>query len=179
MDDKVAPIVVDPTVQANLGKIYDQILSRTYINGKGELVMLSIAYGNDQRDSMRVHKPEVCYPAQGFAIIRQQEVRLNLSGQQLAVKQLVAQQQARIEPITYWIVMGDRIVIGDLDKKLVQMRYMLTGTVPDGLLFRISSIESDVSYAYALHHHFLVELLTSMDKDKRVVFFGKPQEKNL
>ena len=33
---------------------------------RGRQIMLSIAYGEDQRDGMKLHYPEVCYPAQGF-----------------------------------------------------------------------------------------------------------------
>ena len=30
--------------------------------------MLSLAYGDDQRADLTAHKPEVCYPAQGFQL---------------------------------------------------------------------------------------------------------------
>ena len=66
IDDQVAPVQVDPQRLAVLNRIYNQTLSRTYINAQGDRMMLSIAYGGDQSDSMQVHKPEVCYPAQGF-----------------------------------------------------------------------------------------------------------------
>ena len=70
LEGTIASLIVSPDVQALLDKIYNQTLSRTYINPKGERIMLSIAYGGDQSDTMAVHKPEVCYPAQGFQILK-------------------------------------------------------------------------------------------------------------
>ena len=63
VDDSIAPVLPAPDVQAKLDKIYNQTLARTYVNGRGQRVMLSIAYGGDQSDSMQVHLPEVCYAA--------------------------------------------------------------------------------------------------------------------
>ncbi|MEO7368289.1 MAG: exosortase C-terminal domain/associated protein EpsI, partial [Gemmatimonadaceae bacterium] len=57
--------VVNPQTQELLDKLYSQILSRTYVNSAGYRIMLSLAYGTNQRGSLQAHKPEVCYPAQG------------------------------------------------------------------------------------------------------------------
>ena len=68
-DDKMPVQLVAPDLQAYLNKIYSQTLSRSYLNRiNGERVMLSVAYGGDQADATRAHRPEVCYPAQGFQI---------------------------------------------------------------------------------------------------------------
>lgn len=68
IDTSIIPLQVDPKTQAELDKIYNQVLSRTYVNAHGERVMLSVAYGGDQSDHLSLHKPEVCYLAQGFEI---------------------------------------------------------------------------------------------------------------
>ena len=60
--------VVNPQTQQLLDKLYSQILTRTYVNQNGYRVMLSLAYGDDQRADLTAHKPEVCYPAQGFQV---------------------------------------------------------------------------------------------------------------
>ena len=60
--------VVNPQTQELLNKLYSQILTRTYVNASGYRVMLSLAYGDDQRADLTAHKPEVCYPAQGFQL---------------------------------------------------------------------------------------------------------------
>ncbi|MFY9328513.1 MAG: exosortase C-terminal domain/associated protein EpsI [Georgfuchsia sp.] len=55
--------VVNPQTQALLNKLYSQIVSRVYVNPEGYRIMLSVAYGSDQRGSLQAHKPEVCYRA--------------------------------------------------------------------------------------------------------------------
>ena len=63
-------LVVNPQQTELLSKLYTHTLSRSYLNNKtGQRVMLSIAYGDDQRDSIQLHYPEVCYPAQGFQVL--------------------------------------------------------------------------------------------------------------
>lgn len=64
--------VVNPQTQELLDKLYSQILTRVNVNSVGYHVMLSLAYGSDQRGLLQAHKPEVCYPAQGF------QARVNL-----------------------------------------------------------------------------------------------------
>ncbi|MEP6878662.1 MAG: exosortase C-terminal domain/associated protein EpsI, partial [Nitrosospira sp.] len=64
--------IVDPQQKEMIDRIYTQTLSRTYTNSRGYRIMLAMAYGNDQRDSMQMHYPEVCYPAQGFLLKEQQ-----------------------------------------------------------------------------------------------------------
>jgi len=48
LDPGIAPVTVSPDVQAKLDKIYNQVLSRTYVNSSGERIMLSVAYGGNQ-----------------------------------------------------------------------------------------------------------------------------------
>lgn len=172
LDESIVPIQISPDVQAKLDRIYNQTLSRTYVNGQGQRIMLSIAYGSDQSDSMAVHKPEVCYPAQGFEIMQKRKGVLDVAGVSLRVVRLVAQHNNRIEPITYWITVGGETVTGGLDRKLAQMRHGLTGSVPDGLLFRISNIDQDASRSYALHADFASALFHTLNAHARKTLFG-------
>ncbi|MGQ9862315.1 MAG: exosortase-associated protein EpsI, B-type [Thiobacillaceae bacterium] len=172
LDESIIPLQISPDVQAKLDRIYNQTLSRTYVNGQGQRIMLSIAYGSDQSDSMAVHKPEVCYPAQGFEIMQKREGVLDVAGVGLPVVRLVARHNNRIEPITYWITVGGETVTGGLDRKLAQMRYGLTGSVPDGLLLRISNIDPDASRAYALQADFASALFQALNAEARKSLFG-------
>lgn len=173
MDEKVVPLQIDPTLKANLDRIYNQILSRTYINGKGERIMLSIAYGGDQSDSMAVHKPEICYPAQGFQIIKQTNATLETGFHSIPVRHLVALQNTRVEPITYWMTIGDKVPASGTSWKMEQLKYGLTGRVPDGLLFRVSSISADHDQAFAAQSGFINELLKNSSQEARARLIGK------
>lgn len=176
IDETIVPLIADPELQAKLDKIYNQTLTRTYINPKGERIMLSIAYGGDQSDTMAVHKPEICYPAQGFQILKSPVVSTFSTdeGSSIPVKRLVATQGARIEPITYWTTVGDKVAVSGLKWKLQQMKYGLTGKVPDGLLFRISSIQADDAKAYQTQDAFTRDLLKAMSPSGRQRIIGNP-----
>ncbi|MBZ0069833.1 MAG: EpsI family protein [Thiobacillus sp.] len=172
IDTTIVPLIADPELQAKLDKIYNQTLTRTYINSRNERIMLSIAYGGEQSDSMAVHKPEVCYPAQGFQIMKSLTGTFSTGEGDIPVKRLVATQGRRIEPITYWTTVGDTAVISSSVKwKLNQIKYGLTGKIPDGLLFRISSIQADENAAYQVQDDFaraLLGVLTPEGK-KRII----------
>ncbi|MBS1190937.1 MAG: epsI [Rhodocyclaceae bacterium] len=164
--------VVNPQTQQLLDRLYSQILSRTYVNGEGYRVMLSIAYGGDQREGMAAHRPEVCYPAQGFLLLDSQPVALSTPFGRLPARRLFATQGARQEPVTYWYTVGNETVGDGLRKKLVEMRFGLTGRIPDGLLFRVSSIDPDRVRAARMQDQFIVQLLGAMPASDRLRLSG-------
>jgi EpsI family protein len=173
LDPSVLPVTVSADVQQRLDALYDQTLSRTYVNPQGQQVMLSIAYGGDQSsDKTQVHRPEFCYVSQGFQISGGVESHIELPGGSLPLRRLQARLGARHEPITYWITVGDHATLPGLGRKLTQMRYGLTGKVPDGMLVRISSIDDNNERAYDLQDQFVREMLAAMATKERVRLAG-------
>ena len=168
-------IIITPKIQTKLKTLYQQNLSRTYINSKGDQIMLTIAYGHDQRDGIQVHKPEACYPAQGFQILEDATGFLSLTneGKKIPVKRLVAIQGARTEPITYWITMGDTVALSTLNAKITQLKYGLTGEIPDGLLFRVSSIDQNSAHAFQLQSDFVNDLFNTLTNVDQVRLAGE------
>jgi EpsI family protein len=154
--------VVNPQTQELLDKLYTDVLSRTYVNAAGYHIMLSLAYGSDQRGSLAAHKPEVCYPAQGFILEKNEAGDLVTEYGAIPVRRLFGHLGARQEPVTYWFTVGDKAVQGTTQKRLVDLRYGLTGRIPDGLLFRVSSIDGDMSRAYRLQDEFSNQLLQAV-----------------
>lgn len=168
MDEHAVGGVVNPQQEAMLKQIYSQTLSRTYVDGEGQRIMLSIAYGQDQRDAMQLHYPEVCYPAQGFQLKGKTIAKLTLPFGDIPVRRLeTVLGNQRYEPITYWTVVGDRTTLGGVDKKMIEMSYGLNGVIVDGLLFRVSSIDRDTAHAYALQDGFVGALLASLSPAHR------------
>ncbi|MCW7537308.1 EpsI family protein [Aquabacterium sp. A7-Y] len=172
IDDRMPVILPAPDVQEQLDKIYSQVLARTYINGRGERIMLSVAYGGDQSDGMQVHRPEICYPAQGFQVLSQQPDQLQLGSRMLPVQKLNTRLGSRHEPLIYWIVVGDQIVASNTQQKLAQLGYGLRGRVPDGMLVRVSSIDVDSQKAYAAQTAFLRDISTSIAPEFQSRVFG-------
>lgn len=172
LDETVAPLMVSPDVKAQLDKVYNQTLTRTYINNKGERIMLSIAYGSDQGYSTQVHRPEMCYPAQGFQVGRLSKGFIDVSGVKLPVMKLVATQGQRIEPITYWVMMGDSAVRGNWEQHFARVRYGLAGKIPSGILIRVSTISANESQSYRTEEQFVRDMLGEVPMKYRKVLTG-------
>jgi EpsI family protein len=172
IDDNIPVQLVSPDQQALLNKIYNQTLSRTYINDAGYRIMLSVAYGGDQSDGTRAHRPEVCYPAQGFQIMSNSTATLGTAPSTLPARRLVAQQGSRIEPITYWVLVGEKVALSGVDQKFAQLSYSTRGTIPDGMLVRFSSIDSNSAQAYKVQANFINSLLAAMPATNRIRVAG-------
>ena len=166
--------VVNPQTKALLDSLYSQLLTRTYVNAKGYRIMLSLAYGDDQRGGLQAHKPEVCYPAQGFKLISNQSGELDTAFGNVNVRRLSTRLDTRFEPVTYWINVADTPVSNALEKRMVELKLGLTGQVPDGLLFRVSSIDDSTPRAFVMQETFVVDLLRAVPPidRKRLAGFG-------
>lgn len=173
VDDRMPVQLVSPDAAALLNKLYNQTLSRTYVNAKGQRIMLSVAYGGDQSDGTRAHRPEVCYPAQGFQLLSSGTGTLNGDAQSMPVRRLVAKLGGRMEPITYWMVIGERVTVTGTEAKLAQLSYGLRGEVPDGMLMRISSIDQDSVMAYRVHQQFIAQMARAVPEPLQAMVFGR------
>lgn len=174
--DPVQPLaVVNPIQEENIKRIYDQTLSRTYIRPDGYRVMLSIAYGADQRSgvALSVHYPEVCYPAQGFDVVTNKAASISTDHITIPVRRLeTSQGSRRREPVTYWITLGDKLTVGGLDRRLIELSYGLRREIPDGLLFRISSIDTDSTRAFEVQEQFVKEFIQHLPAEGRLRLAG-------
>jgi EpsI family protein len=168
VDASVVPLAPDPTQKELIAALYDQTLSRTYVNAAGQRVMLSIAYGGDQSKQLQLHLPEVCYVAQGFDLVKDRRDELATGFGRVPVKRLVARQNARNEPITYWITIGDKAVMSGIDQKMQRFMYGLSGRIPDGMLVRVSTVEANEASAYRVQDRFVSQMLGAL----------KPRDRN-
>jgi EpsI family protein len=158
--------------QGKVYKIYDQVLERTFINSKGQRIMVSAAFGREQSAGLQMHRPEVCYPAGGFQVAGVEPVQLALAGQAVAATRLHAFLPGRSEPITYWTLLGDVVVTDSTAFRLRQLSFGLRRRLLDGLLMRVSSIDTQPARAYALQSRFADELVRAMRPAERVKVIG-------
>ena len=164
--------VVNPQTKELLDKLYSQVLTRTYVNANGYRIMLSMAYGDDQRGDLQAHKPEVCYPAQGFTLHSNEQAQLTTPFGAIAVRRLSTSLGQRTEPVTYWFTVGNTAVKNKLQQRMVEIVLGLTGQIPDGLLVRVSSIDASPSKAYSTHDAFAADLLAAVSAKDRVRLSG-------
>ena len=172
LDRSIVPLAVSPEVAQTLSTIYDKTLSRTYANKSGQRVMLSIAYGANQSRALQLHKPEVCYAAQGFRISNVQLGQWQVGNYAVPTMHLVGALGARVEPVTYWMRIGDDIARGWFEQNKVRLKYGTRGQIPDGLLFRVSSISPTPAEAYEVQRAFAADLLAAVPASTREVLVG-------
>lgn len=173
VDTSVVPIAPPPDLQAVIDATYDETLALTYRNPQGERIMLSLAYGRNQHKGMNTHKPEICYPAQGFKITAPTvDSSFAIGDRVVSTKRLVAEMGQRSEPITYWLIIGNQITAFGYPQRKVAISYGMHGLVPDGVLVRVSSINPDQARAFALQDQFIQQWLSALPPGRRSRFIG-------
>lgn len=176
LDERASVALISPEAARSLEKLYSDTLSRTYFNERGERVMLSIAYGAVQSRELQIHKPEVCYVSQGFELIHMEKSQIGSPVGAIPTMRLVARMGPRTEPITYWIRSGDEVVRGWFEQNRARITSGLKGRIPDGLLFRVSTIGVDREQAFRTQEAFIAEFLRAIEPDKYRMFVGSRAE---
>lgn len=172
IDSSVTPVAPSPDLQAALDRAYDQVLSRTYINSRGYRMMLSVAFSSTYSKGTQYHRPEICYPSQGFKVSDETDDELKTPFGVLPEKRLVATAGSRNEPITYWFVVGGEGHRSALGARIAQVKSGMTGRIPDGMLVRVSSIDGNKTEAYQTHDDFILKLLAAMPPESRKLVIG-------
>jgi EpsI family protein len=172
MDKTTLNVPLPPDVAAQVKEIYTEVEDRSYVSKDGHRMMVTVAYGRDQSDGFKVHRPEVCYAAQGFTVGDALDAKLDLGGRQIDVKHVDTHKDARSEPVTYWMVIGDNVVNTPGRHKYFQIKYAFNGLIADGLLVRVSSLSSDPAQAYEEQAAFVRDWVASVPASQRARLFG-------
>jgi EpsI family protein len=145
---------------------YDAQISRTYKNSRGDIVILAVAYGKNQRQEIKVHRPEVCYSASGrdvSALLDHAFKMTSSGGIPVTGKQMIAydKRTASYEAVTYWVRVGHTFASGGLSQRMHILSEGLKGRRSDGILVRFSQItnnKSAIAPSYELQNSFATEL---------------------
>lgn len=175
VDGQVTPL--QPIESGSLAdRIYDQTVSRGYRNSAGNLIMVVVAYGQNQSDALQIHLPEICYSANGFRVSDPRRHYLNLDSHAnvvLPLLKLETNNRGHYEPITYWTRVGDALPSGNWSRQFHKIAYGMRGKIPDGILVRISSISRDSENAFIMHDEFIKQFLNAIPSEYRRLFLGK------
>jgi EpsI family protein len=154
--------------------IYSAELARGFRDEAGNVIMLMIAYGPSQSDHLQVHRPEICYSAQGFRVSRLEPANVDLGAGEhsLPVRRLIAQREERLEPITYWIRSAETVATSAVDRQIVKIEYGLRGYVTDSVLIRVSVIGLPPEKAYPLQERFIRDLIHALNDESRKFVIG-------
>jgi EpsI family protein len=150
------------------------VVSRVYEEKtNGRRLILSVAYGDNQTYSKQLHRPEACYSTAGFKISDYREEIVKVIDKQVNMNRMTATAGPRVEYVTYWIRIGDKVISGPpLSLNYARMSMGLKGYIADGLLFRVSEVSNDQKGSYDLQAKFIDDLLRSLSPVGQNVLIG-------
>ncbi|MEE4207736.1 MAG: exosortase C-terminal domain/associated protein EpsI [Parvularcula sp.] len=122
-------------------KLYENLETRIYEGSNLPSIMFLVAYSSVQINDVQVHRPEVCYPVAGLPIISSTPTTFQFRGKQIAARDVIADRRGPEEQILYWVRVGNRFPTTWLDQRMAMASDSLKGTLPDGVLVRISTIQ--------------------------------------
>lgn len=182
----VVPVKFGPWISEDIGdpyavngegtlsaKLYNELVSRQYGNTEtGERVFALFAYGGRQSDELQLHRPEVCYPAFGYDLTRNERTEVKVNGAEIPARRLVAEAEQRSEMIIYWSRMGEMIPQNGGEQRRARLEIAMQGIIPDGLLCRFSTMNSDPTTAWDELSKFISAMLVAVDPPWRKVLVG-------
>jgi EpsI family protein len=121
---------------------YDALAVRHYRSARQPDVTVLIAYGQAQSYATQLHRPELCYPASGFAIRARSRTLLPFEGGPVPAQTLVARRKGRTDEILFWARIGNSFTQGVWDQRFAIARGALISRSQDGMLIRLSVTNS-------------------------------------
>ena len=152
---------------------YDQLLARNYGAPDLPSIMLLIAYGSTQGGSLQLHRPETCYPGQGFRLSDFHDLSLQFSeAPAVAARSFTAVRDDRIERLVYWTRIAGAFPRNTFEEYGAILHEVMRGVVPDGTLVRISSTGPDTAASDRAILQFSRELLRASPDRIRALLVG-------
>lgn len=173
---------VDPGKNAedpSTDRPYDDVLMRAYGNSRGDVVLLTLAYGRNQRQEVKIHRPDVCYTAQGFQLVSRSSVSFpvsGVSGKSVDGMRMLVTAPGRTELVSYWIRIGDVFTDNAWAIRYHIFQQGVSGHAVDGMLVRASQIVTDSGAAsperFRLQERFLADLVLALPRPARRQLVG-------
>ena len=167
--------LVAPKIEGSLAsRLYGETVGRVYAHAvTGAEIMMLLAHGDTQSEDLQLHRPEICYPAFGFAIQHSVAVDVPVApGVAVPSRTLVAVAPDRRETIIYWSRLGEYLPVDRKQQQLDRLRTAMSGVVADGLLARFSMVSQDSQAAFGTLTDFIPALLQAVRRERRPVLIG-------
>lgn len=152
---------------------YDQLVTRTYEAPGRPSVMLLLAYGSTQGGSLQLHRPETCYPGQGFLLSEFDDLDLRFAGVgPVHTRRFTARRDDRIERLIYWTRIGADFPRNTAQEYRAILARVLAGVVPDGILVRMSTIGSNLRESDGALVEFASAMVAALSQGGRHILLG-------
>lgn len=132
--------IVLPPPDTLRDRLYDNLVTRTYQAPGLPLVMMLIAYNNEQDGVLQVHRPEVCYPVGGFQLSQTQRIDVPLANGSVPANIFTAEAPGRLEQVVYFTRLGTEFPRSWAEQRIAVVKANLAGDIPDGVMMRVSVI---------------------------------------
>ncbi len=158
-----------------LARLYEDTIGRIYTEASsGTQILMFAAHGDTQSDLLQLHRPEVCYPAFGYALSQNVPAAIALPGGAiLPGRKLVADAPGRRESILYWSRLGQYLPVSGGEQRLDRLKTAMNGEVADGLLARFSTAGADTVAGLASVVAFIPQLLLAVAPQHRAGLIGE------
>lgn len=167
--------LVKPQIEGSLAsRLYGETVGRIYQEAQtGGEVMMLLAHGDTQSDDLQLHRPEICYPAFGFALSDNRPIELPLAhAVAIPSRRLVADAPDRRESIIYWSRLGEFLPLDRREQHLDRLRTAMHGVIADGLLARFSVAGLEPAAAFEMMMRFVPALVRGVAPGNRAALIG-------
>lgn len=175
-DWRVLPVseLVMPPESDLANKIYQHILTRTYVDKDGVGIMFLAAYNSMQLNNVQLHRPEICYHASGFSIDESRPYDLRvLSDDVVPARFVEATRGSRTETVLYWTRIGEEFPQTWTGQRISMTKANLEGYMADGLLLRLSTVSPDSGQAVTQITRFISDMVGHGGAPMRHLLLGK------
>jgi EpsI family protein len=170
----VSDLVAPETPDSLAARLYGETVGRIYHQqSTGDQVIMLMAHGDVENNELQLHRPEVCYPAFGFAIVENTPVSLTFpKGVTVPCRRLIATSSEREETILYWTRLGEAFPTTVGEQRIERLRTAMHRYIPDGLLARFSVVGSDKARSLAIMEKFVPNLVMHVAANQRKALIG-------
>lgn len=132
-------VQIDDHAFTILNRDADAWLVREYAKGDAR-VILSLVTTLDQRKLFRVHIPDICLPAQGWAVKERLAQPVNLTPDQtILATSLLAEKDHITSQVVYWFTANNRVVESKILHRLLLVWDGIVGDRTPGTLIELTS----------------------------------------
>jgi EpsI family protein len=177
----VSDLVAPETPDSLAARLYGETVGRIYRQrSTDDQVIMLMAHGDVESNELQLHRPEVCYPAFGFAITENTPLALRLSKSvTVPSRRLVAISNERQETILYWTRLGEAFPTTVTEQRVERLRTAMHRYIPDGLLARFSVVGPDKAASLAILERFIPKLVVQVAAGQRRALIGTVRASSL
>lgn len=169
----VSDLYAPETPDSLIARLYGETVGRLFIEqDSGAQIMMLMAHGDSQSNELQLHRPEVCYPAFGLALVESQPVQLTIRAIALPARRLVAQSTQQKQAVIYWTRLGEYFPVDVTEQRLERLETAMHQIIPDGLLARFSIAGPDTDLAFESMQAFISGMIMQVAPEQRRVLIG-------